>query len=414
MMRVWIINHYALPPTHAGGIRHYILAREMNQRSHEVIIVASSVDYMSRQDHRLPPGEVFRLRQEAGVPFLWLKTPPYRGNTAARVWNMWVFVWRVFQLVPQVLSEPPDVILGSSPHPFAAWAAARLAARFRAPFVFEVRDLWPQSLIELGRFSSKHPFIMLLAYMERFLYRRATRIVTLLPGAAEYIRARGGEAEKIVWIPNGLDLSLVPPPSPPLQDGVFTIMYAGAHGRANGLEVVLEAARLLQERSTPVPIRFVLIGDGPEKPNLQAQARSWGLQNVVFEDPIPKGEIYKRLQEADAFLMILRPSPVFRWGVSPNKLFDYMAMARPVLFCIQTPYNPVAEAKAGITVPPGDAKSLARAILQLIELPPEERWHMGLRGRDYVEKNHAMTVLAQRLEQTLQEAIRDFSMEKRP
>ena len=413
-MRVWFINHYALPPERAGGTRHYSLAKNLIHRGHQVVIIASSVDYMQRREVVFSANLRAHLQEHGGVPFLWLKTPPYRGNTAARVWNMWVFAGRVLQLAPQVLSEPPDVILGSSPHPFAAWAAARLAARFRAPFVFEVRDLWPQSLIELGRFSSRHPFIMLLAYMERFLYRRATRIVTLLPGAAAYIRARGGEAEKIVWIPNGLDLSLVPPPSPPLQNGVFTIMYAGAHGRANGLEVVLEAARLLQERSTPTPIRFVLIGDGPEKPNLQAQTRSWGLQNVVFEDPIPKGEIYKRLQEADAFLMILRPSPVFRWGVSPNKLFDYMAMARPVLFCIQTPYNPVAEAKAGITVPPGDAKSLARAILHLIELSPEERWHMGLRGRDYVEKNHAMTVLAQRLERTLQEAIRDFSMEKRP
>ncbi len=400
-MNVWLVNHYAVPPGQPGGTRHYALARELVRRGHRVTIVASSVEYLTRQERHLGPREIYRLEQVEGVPFLWLRTLPYRGNSLARVGNMLTFTWRVLRWAPRVLTAPPDVIVGSSPHPFAAWAASRLAAHFRVPFVLEVRDLWPQSLIELGNFAPWHPFILGLAALERHLYRRAARIITLLPGAVDHIRAKGGDPARVVWIPNGLDLTLVPPPQPPPEDGVFTVMYAGAHGRANGLDVALAAARELQRVAAP-PVRFVFVGDGPEKPALQAQARAWGLRNVRFEDPVPKREVYRRLQQADAFLMILRPSPVFRWGVSPNKLFDFMAMARPVLFCVQTPYNPVAEAGAGLSVPPGNAQALARALQQLAALSPRERWEMGLRGRRYVERAHAMPVLAARLEQTLQ------------
>ena len=135
-----------------------------------------------------------------------------------------------------------------------------------------------------------------------------------------------------------------------------------------------------------------------------AQARAWKLANVHFHPPVPKAEVYRRLQKAHAFLMILRDSPLFQWGISPNKLFDFLAMARPVIFCVRTPYNPVAEHQAGITVPPDDPGALARAVQRLVRTPPEERWAMGLRGRAYVEQVHDLDRLADRLEQVLQYA----------
>lgn len=400
-MNIWLVNHYAISPQQAGGTRHYTMARELVQRGHQVTIIASSFDHTTRKELHIPDGAPSRLEVVDGVRFLWLRTPPYEGNSARRLWNTAAFARKVLGLRARDLGGRPDVVLGSSPHLFAAWAAERLARRYRAPFVLEVRDLWPQSLVDLGSFSSGHPFIRLLASLEKRLYRRARRIVTLLPGAAEHIAQKGGDPAKIVWIPNGIDLDRLPSPEPPAAKETFELMYAGTHGLANGLQVVLEAAERLQNH----PVRFRLVGDGPDKPRLMAMAEENGLKNIVFEQPVSKSQIPGLLREADAFLMVLRDSPVFRWGVSPNKLFDYMAAARPVIFSVNTPLNPVAAAGAGITAPAEDADALAEAALELSTMSPEERWQMGLRGRKYVEENHNLNLLANKLELVLSDAV---------
>jgi len=400
-MNLWLVNHYAILPQQAGGTRHYTLVRELVKRGHQVTIIASSFDHTTRKELHILDGAPSRLEVVDGVRFLWLRTPPYEGNSAQRLWNMMVFARKVLGLRAADLSGPPDVILGSSPHLFAAWAAERLARRYRVPFVLEVRDLWPQSLVDLGSFSEGHPFIRWLEYIERGLYRRARHVITLLPGAKEHIAQKGGHPDRITWIPNGIDADSLPLPEPPTPKDAFELMYAGTHGLANGLQVVLEAAEKLQDR----PVRFRLVGDGPDKPRLMAMAEEKGLKNVVFEPPVPKSQIPGLLREADAFLMVLRDSPVFRWGVSPNKLFDYMAAARPVIFSVNTPLNPVAVAGAGITVPAEDADALAEAALELSATSPEERWQMGLRGRKYVEENHNLNLLANKLELVLSNVV---------
>ncbi len=402
-MNIWLVNHYAILPQQAGGTRHYALARELVEREHQVTIVASSFDHTTRQELHISDGAPSRLEVVDGIRFLWLRTPPYGGNSARRLWNTMVFARKVLGLRAEDLGGPPDVVLGSSPHLFAAWAAERLARRHRVPFVLEVRDLWPQSLVDLGSFSEGHPFIRWLERIERGLYRRARRIITLLPGAADHIAHKGGHPGRIVWIPNGVDLRLLPPPSPPEPRESLTFLYAGTHGLANGLQVILEAA----DRLRTSPVSFRLVGDGPDKPRLMALAEKKGLTNVVFEPPVPKSRIPDLLREADAFLMVLRDSPVFRWGVSPNKLFDYMAAARPVIFSVNTPLNPVESAGAGVTVPAEDADALAGAALKLLTMSSEERWQMGLRGRKYVEDNHDFGRLACKLESVLRNAAND-------
>ena len=400
-MNLWLVNHYAILPQQAGGTRHYTLARELVERGHQVTIVASSFDHTTQQEMHLRDGASSRLEVVDGVRFLWLRTPPYSGNSARRLWNTMVFARKVHGLRAADLGGPPDVVLGSSPHLFAAWAAERLARRHRVPFVLEVRDLWPQSLVDLGNFSEGHPFIRWLEYIERGLYRRANRIVTLLPGAGEHIVQKGGRPERIVWIPNGVGTDGLPPPKPPTPKDTIELMYAGTHGLANGLQVILEAADKLRT----APVRFRLIGDGPDKPRLMAEAEKRKLANVTFEPPVPKKQIPDLLREADAFLMVLRDSPVFRWGVSPNKLFDYMAAARPIIFSVNTSLNPVESAGAGITVPAENADALAGAILRLLSMSPEERWEMGLNGRKYVEINHDLSRLSSKLESVLEDAL---------
>jgi glycosyltransferase involved in cell wall biosynthesis len=185
----------------------------------------------------------------------------------------------------------------------------------------------------------------------------------------------------------------------------FRVMYLGAHGQANALDVLIRAAKILQDRGYR-EIRFLLVGDGPEKPGLMALAKELGLRNVEFREPVPKSEVPKALREADAFLVQLGGTEVYRYGISSNKLFDFMAAGKPVFSSVAAPKNPVEEAQCGFTIPPRDPEALAEAIVKLYRMPPEERAEMGERGREYVEEHHDIRKLAERLEQVLGEAAR--------
>ncbi|WP_337844930.1 glycosyltransferase family 4 protein [Thermus sp.] len=401
--KVWIVNQYAIPPEQAGGTRHFSLAKKLNERGHEVTIIASSFDHVTRRETRLKKGELYRAETIDGVRFLWIRTPPYRGNSWARVWNMNVFAYRVWR-IPNTLLQKPDVVVGSSPHLWAALAAERLATRFGVPFVFEVRDLWPQTLIDLGAFSARHPFVLLLEKMEWYLYQRASRIVTLLPKASEHICAKGGDPNRITWISNGVDLEMVPPPTPPQPKGVCTVMYAGTHGFANGLHILLEAISYLEQEGWGDKIHFRFVGDGPEKARLKEKSKQLGLRSISFEDPVPKNRVYTLLSEADVLAMVFLKSPLYRWGISPNKIFDYLAVARPVVLAVDAPLNPVEESGAGLVVSP-DPVAIAKAIRQMALMSPEERWAIGLKGRRYVEVHYSWSCLAEKYEALIGEVL---------
>ncbi len=281
----------------------------------------------------------------------------------------------------------PDVVIGSSPHPFAALAGSALARRYGVPFVLEIRDLWPQTLIELGRIPRWHPLVAALGVVERILYRRASWIVTVLPRAAGLMVTRGADATRITWIPNGIDLDLVPSATSPSARMTFDVYYVGSHGLANNLDVVLSAAKQLKDDPEPKPIRFCFIGNGPEKARLQTRAETEVIDNVEFRSPVSKSVLFDVLKEADALVMSLPDLDLFRQGgISPNKLFDYMTIGRPVIAALQAPDNPVQKARAGLVSAP-EASSIARAVKQIATMSYDERVAMGERARAYVESN---------------------------
>ncbi len=394
-MRIWIINHYALPPTAAGGTRHYNFARQLQERGHEVLIIAANFNHFSHSFMSTSKKKA-ELDTRYEVPFLWLPVPAYKGNTLARFWNMLVFMRAVLRNKLLLSLTPPDIILGSSPHLFAAFGAALLAKRMKKPFILEVRDLWPDSLVELGRFTHKHPLIIMMKWLERSLYKRAEQLISLLPSAKEYFIQHGVKAENITWLPNSVDVSAIPEEAFRFPNNEkFTVMHAGAHGLANDLDTVLAAASILQNKGLSNKIRICLVGDGPEKARLKEQAAREGLQMLEFIDSVPKKQIYGILQQADAFLMLLKDSPVFRWGISPNKLFDYLAMERPVIFAVSTPFNPIEQAQAGISISPSDPEALARAIEDLAKTSKDKLQMMAKRGKAYVLEHHDLSRLSQ-------------------
>lgn len=404
MKNVWILNHYAQEPGGPGGTRHFSVAKYLrNFGWHASIIGASTEPNTGRQ--RVNHGESIRCDSYDNVPFLLVKTPDYHGNGIARMRNMLAYVWQVLRLPLTIFLPKPDVIVGSSVHPFAAWAGLKLAQRYKVPFIFEVRDLWPQTLIDLGRLKPHSPMTVLLRRLEREMYREASRIVTLLPAAGDYIRPLGISDRKIVWIPNGVDLSGFPMPPLNAAGDDFVLMYLGSFGNANGIDQLLDGMSIIEQRFPSRRIHLRLVGDGPLKDSFHEQAVSRGLKRVTFEPPVSKSSIPTLAAQADAFVVCLADVPLYRFGISLNKLFDYLAAGRPVVFAGRAANNPVAEANAGITVPPCDPVSFANAVIKLADMLPEERAAMGLRGRQHVEAEYSFDLLAKKFAGVLNAAV---------
>ena len=401
-MRIWIANHYASPPTYPGGTRHYNFAKRLINRGNEVVLIAANYNHFSHEFvYRGPLG---KIDSSSDVPFIWIPTAPYKGNTISRFYNMLSYGIKMTRKKYLPIAEKPDIIIGSSPHLFAALGALLLAKRLNVPFILEIRDLWPESLVDLGHISRYHPLILLMKTIERYLYKEADRIISLLPAVDTYLSRYGIDPKKILWLPNSVDLDSINVETQPISKK-FTVMYAGAHGLANDLETVIHAAAIIEKKYPANNITICLIGEGPEKSKLKKLAEEHNVSIVEFHDAVPKAQIYHVLNQADACLMLLKDSPVFRFGISPNKLFDYLVMSKPIIYGVKTPYNPIEKARAGLSINPSDPEALADAIHSLFTLPCEERQAMGLRGKQYVMDHYHIDKLTDSLENFVQSVL---------
>jgi len=405
-LKIWWISQYASTPDQQFTTQ-YDLAKKLVEKGHEVTFFAAGFSHYKFKEIRLKPGESWRADEYDGVRFVWLKTPPYTANNWKRVINMCSFSWRAYRL-GRSWEEKPDVIIGTTFHPLASLSAYALSLSKGAPFVLEVKDLWPLTMIEFGRLSRKSPMAIALGILEKFLAQRAARITTTLHGAADYYAERGVNPEKIVWIPNGLALTRYE--TLKQYDGKIstpcTLVYAGGHVEAFRLDTVLRAALIEQENGNRA--RFVFVGGGQDKPRLVKLAQELGLKNVEFRDAVPKSELHRVLEEADAFILSMRNLPgLYRYGISFNKLCDYVAAGRPVLFAGDSSHNVVKEFRCGIVVPPEDPHALAEAIHQFEELTPAQRAEMGRNGIRCARERFDIVKLADRLEQTLVSIVRE-------
>ncbi|HEX7300477.1 MAG TPA: glycosyltransferase family 4 protein [Solirubrobacteraceae bacterium] len=376
--------------------RHYQLARALTEQGHRVVVISGSRSHLY-----MHPPEVsrpFTLESIDGVTYCWVAVPPYtRAISLGRVLNMAAFALRLERLPAHRLPRP-DAILVSSPSPFPIRVGARWARRFGARLVFEVRDIWPLTLRELGGLSRRHPLVMLMQRLEDYAYRVADSVISVLPAADGHMVSRGMEPEKFNYLPNGIDLatprtngSVPSAVRDALRPGTFTVGFVGTLGKANVLETLIEAARLLG----PDEARVVVVGHGPERDQLMARAAD--VPNLTFVGPIPKEQVGAAIELFDACYVGYRRSSLYRFGVSPNKLYEYMAAGRPVLFAAEAANQPVQEADCGRTVPPEDPAALAAAIRSLATSPPAERERLGANARAYVERRHDYARLAEEL-----------------
>jgi glycosyltransferase involved in cell wall biosynthesis len=395
---IYWVNQYAVGPDQPGGTRHHEIARELRRRGWAVTVVASDLHLASRTYTRRRPGSrTAMVEQIDGVPFVWLYASHYQANDARRVLSMLTFGVHAFRHLLRAPMQNSTIVIGSSPHLLGAAAAKAVAALRGRRFILEVRDLWPESLQVTGR--SGGLLYWGLRQLADALYRHSDAIIVLAEGSVPRIRERAPRAH-ITFVPNGVDVELfdsVPASSARWPADRTAFIYAGAHGPANGLDVVVDAAHILH-REEYKRAHIVLIGDGPQKAALMGRVAGLGLDNVTFLEPVPKSEVAGLLKAADVGLMVLAPVKLFEDAVSPNKLFDYLSAGLTVLGNIPGEVASLIEdAGSGISVRPGSATALAEGIRLLCE-----REDRSSRGRDWVAEHRDRRVLALEVERLIE------------
>jgi glycosyltransferase involved in cell wall biosynthesis len=402
-MNILLINHYAGSPRHGMAYRPYYLAREWVRAGHRVQIVASDNSHIRARQPELA-GEARLDETIDGIDYSWYHTPAYRGNGIGRVRNMATFITALYRNSKRMAYETkPDLVIASSTYPMDIWPAHRIARLAKAKLLFEVHDLWPLSPMELGGMSKWHPFIMLVQQAEDYAYRHADTVVSMLPKVRDYMMSRGLAPEKLHVVPNGIDPGEWQADRPGLPDDAANLLgtlsaqgnaivgYAGTHGISNALENILGVAKLMQGEK----VAFVLVGGGPDKASLQQQASLEKLGNTYFLDPVEKSRVPALLDRFDIAYIGWHRHPLYRFGIAPNKLMDYMMAARPVLHAVDAGNDPVREAGCGLTVEPDNPLAAAQGIRSLLALAADERRAMGQRGKAFVLDNLSYLVLGQ-------------------
>jgi glycosyltransferase involved in cell wall biosynthesis len=285
------------------------------------------------------------------------------------------------------------------------WVANGIARLSGAKFVFELHDLWPMSLIEIGGMSRYHPFVRICAVAERATYRKADLVVSILPEVSPHVTKMGLPAERLAVIPNGIE---PPPEESPSDEGLpesiaaaldqadacqkYIVVYTGSHGMPNALDTLLDAASTLRDK----PVLFILVGNGHERERLLKRVDAEKLSNVLMFPAVQKAQVPLLLKRAHLAYLGAPKQSLYRFGVSPNKMIDYMAAGLPILFAVEAGNNPVLDANCGISVAAEDPSALAGAVCSMMRLPREQLDMLGRNGQRYVSDHHLYNVLARR------------------
>jgi len=405
-MRVLFINQFFPPEIEPSAAKVHDLACKLAERGHQVTVVTGFPNYPSGVIPVEYRQKLFKSEVRDGVKILrtFLIPAPNRG-VLRRMMNQSSFL--VSAILRGLSSDRPDAIVTSSPPLETGLAGYMLSRVKRVPFIFEVRDAWPEAAVVLGVIHNR-TVITVAEALERFLYRQASRVIAVTQGVQAHVIAHGAARDKVVLIPNGADTDLFHPNNhnEPLRvelglAGKFIALYAGTHGLQASLASVLQAASLVQDRKDIV---FLFVGDGAEKPGLLRLHQDLGLENTVLLDPQPRDRLAQTLAMADVGIVHTRKDPFFE-GYLPVKMFEYMAAGCPVILGANGESRTlVEEAQAGIWVGPENPQAMAEAIKRLYE-NPDLRQEMGRQGREYVVSHYSRDRLTQQYESLLEATV---------
>ncbi|MGI6204397.1 MAG: glycosyltransferase family 4 protein [Anaerovoracaceae bacterium] len=406
-MNIVYICHYAGSPDMGMAFRPYYFAREWVRDGHNVTIIAASYSHL-----RIRNPEVTRSFQEEyidGIRYIWIKTGTYDHNGIDRALTMFEFVGTLYRKAELIAAGlEPDVIITSSTYPADTYAGQRIrkVCERRPLLIHEVHDMWPLTPIVLGGMSPHHPFIMAMQAAENSAYKHSDYVVSLLPSAEGYMKEHGLEDGKFRYIPNGVvteewneDLEMPAEHAAAFRklrdEGKFIVGFFGSHHDSNALENIIDVVNELKDRGAAL----VMIGEGRDKPKFIEHARETGADNVVFLPQVEKKYIPPILKKMDAIYIGMLESPLPKYGICLNKMFDSMMSGKPIIMAITTPRSPVSDAGCGIMTDSGDNAGIKAALGKLMSMTPGERQELGERGRTAIMEKYTYRKLAGQFEE---------------
>lgn len=402
-MDILYINHYAGSIYHGMEYRPYYLAREWVRLGHKVTIVASSYSHLRQKNITYPDNkQKYSYETIDGIDYIWCETPKYTSNGIWRLYNIFIFLRRISAIKAYLTNViKPDLVIASSTHPFDNYLAHKIAKKAYAKYIYEVHDLWPLSPLELGKMSKYHPFIYLTQLAENFAYKHAHKVVSLLPKALPYMQEHGLHPDKFVYIPNGIDLEYQSDELPEHHQNFiteikakynFVLGYAGGMATGNSLYCVLEAFAQIKDKS----LALILMGDGINRVNLIQYVTSNQIYNVFFLPSVAKNQVKQFLMQMDALYIGFPKLALYRFGISPNKIFDYMFAKKPIIYAVEAGNNFITDANCGVAIAADNVEQIVRALLQLYHMDKDELAILGNNGYNYVVKYHNYKYLAQK------------------
>ncbi len=400
-MNILIINHYIGSSLYGMDYRQYYLAKEWVKLGHEVTILGASFSHL-----RIHQPEVsIDLQEELveGIRYRWINTPKYQASGIGRILNILVFVIKSMFYTGRISREVnPDFILVASTYVLDIYPANRIARKCGAKLVYELHDLWPLSPMIIGGYSNYHPFIALVQRAENFACRKSDYFISLLGNAKDYLVSHGMKPEKFIYIPNGYSMDDLAAGSLPAEhrqlfeklksQSKIIVGYAGGYAPSNALVSMIKATRLLPAN---LNVTFVLVGNGSEKERLIELSKD--LENIHFLPSISKAAIPDFLSYCDILYAGGISSTLHNYGTAFNKVTDYMLAGKPIVFAVDDPNSLVEQVGCGLQVPAERTEEIASAIAHLVNLKPLERIVIGMKGKDYAEKELGYSSIAQKI-----------------
>ena len=401
-MNILYINHYAGSPEMGMEFRPYYLSKEWIKKGHKVTIIASDYSHLRKRNPKVKRD--FSSEVIDRIEYVWVKTGSYEGNGFKRALTMIKFVEKLHFHASFIAKRwKPDVVIASSTYPLDSFAAHRIAYFARAKYIHEVHDMWPATLYEIGGMSKHHPFVIAMQIAENYAYRNCDGLVALAPFSKDYMVKHGLKPYKFHNIQNGVaeeewqSSEKIPGSHSAFfnqHKGQFIVGYFGGHALSNALDIVLDAAKICHDQS----IIFVLVGNGVEKPRLMGRKRDEKIDNVFFLDQVDKKMIPDLTDHFDCSIMSGLPSPLYRFGLCLNKMYDSMMAGKPIICAIPAPKTLVAEYGCGIQLQDITASNIVEAIYTIKGMTKEERNKIGQKGKQIILEKYTYKKLAEDFE----------------
>ena len=406
-MKLWIINHYAIPPSLGGLVRHYYFSKYLQEKGHEVKIVTASKIH-NTSVNMITNKKLYIEKVVDGIPYTFVRTSDYKGNGFRRIINMLQFPIRIWRVCKNF--EKPDVIYTSSPDLFTAVSAVLMAKCLKVKKVVEVRDLWPESIVEYSGFSRRNPIIQVLYQMEKWLYQNADKLIFTMAGGKKYVKekgwTRGIDPKKIHHINNGVDLEEFEYnkehfqiQDEDLENGeIFKVIYAGSIRKVYNIGMIVECAKILRRKE--LKIKFLIWGEGTEKEELERKCKKLRLDNVVFKGKVEKKYIPYILSKADVNLLHWQETSLRKYGGSLNKLFEYLAAGKMILSDVKCNYDLLEKYHCAIVIEEQNQVKLQEAILKCFSMTKKEK-SSYIQNMQVCVQKYDFKVLTNKLEKIL-------------